>query len=148
MYSDNGLMHQPHPIIQRCSSPIAVIDLESNEGVMDVSKLPAWFLSVSLLLISVGFIVSLYALDEPRTFAGLEFGPKESSADVRTEFHFDVSVDGRELPSNGGNQKSAVCPENSYMIGARFQIDRGGPSGIVSNIFPVCRAIQVAVKKK
>lgn len=40
-----------------------------------------------------------------------------------------------------GNAVTAVCPEGSYMIGARFKSDPGGPHGIVSNLFPICREI-------
>jgi len=43
---------------------------------MDLSKLPRWILAIALLMVAIGFLVSLYLLDEPRTFAGLDFGPK------------------------------------------------------------------------
>ena len=49
--------------------------------------------------------------------------------------------DSQSLPNNGGNFKTATCPVGSYMIGARFQADKGGPHGIISNIFPICRTI-------
>lgn len=115
---------------------------------MELSKLPVWLLVLSLLLISVCFIVSLYALDEPRTFAGLEFGPKHPKGEAPQSVSWGVNVKGQELPSNGGNTKSSVCPEKSYMIGVRFQSDKGGPHGIVSNIFPVCRTLNVTAQKQ
>lgn len=115
---------------------------------MDFLKLPAWLLTLSLLLISVSFIVSLYALDEPRTFAGLEFGPKQTKSETPRKISLDVSLGGRELPSNGGNAKSSLCPDKSYMIGVRFQSDSGGPHGIVSSIYPVCRSLDVSVREK
>lgn len=53
-----------------------------------------------------------------------------------------ILMTGPELPSTGGNTKSGLCPKKSYMIGARFQSDPGGPHGIVSNIWPVCRQLR------
>ena len=110
---------------------------------MEKLQIPAWILAIALLLFSLGYFVSLFWLDEQRMFAGMEFGPKESK-----DHHIDnysVNVNGRELPSNGGNVKTDVCPEGSYMIGNRFQIDGGGPHGIVSSIYPVCRTINVSL---
>ena len=45
------------------------------------------------------------------------------------------------LPVDGGNAVTSLCPPGSYMIGARFQIDKGGPHGIISNILPVCKPV-------
>lgn len=110
---------------------------------MEISKLPTWLLAVSLFLISIGFVVSLFFLNEQRSFAGMEFGP------VRTDSLEDtvrlVVTSGIELPSTGGNGKTALCPENAYMIGARFQSDSGGTAGQISNIFPVCRTLELSI---
>lgn len=112
---------------------------------MEVSKLPAWLLALSLFVISIGFVVSLYALDEPRNFAGLTFGPLKSKGnDTSANLIFEIK--GSELPSNGGNAKSSLCPGNSYMIGARMQSDPGGPHGIVSTVIPVCRTLEISAK--
>lgn len=145
---------------------------------MDLSKVPGWLLAVGVFLIAIGFIVSLYALDEPRTFAGLSFGPIKSKNDediikqideinskisaeleaLKSQFQSEVkavqnkvsniklNIDGRELPSTGGNAKSSVCPDNSYMIGVRMQSDSGGPHGIVSTVIPVCRTLEISAK--
>ena len=145
---------------------------------MDLSKVPGWLLAVGVFLIAVGFIVSLYALDEPRTFAGLSFGPTKSKNDeeiirqineidtkisaelerLKSQFQSEVrsveskvgniklNIEGRELPSTGGNAKSSLCPDNSYMIGVRMQSDSGGPHGIVSTVIPVCRTLEITAK--
>ena len=41
----------------------------------------------------------------------------------------------------GGNSQSASCPDGTFMVAARYRTDAGGPAGIVSSIFPVCRTI-------
>jgi len=111
---------------------------------MDFSKLPAWLFALSLLLILIGFIISLYGLKEPRFFVGVKFGPIDS-ANLRSEGAA-LKVEGQELPSNGGNVKSSLCPENSYMVGVRYQSDQGGKRGMVSSIYPVCRSLEVSMK--
>jgi hypothetical protein len=111
---------------------------------MDISKIPSWLLAGSLALISIGFIVSLFLLEEPRIFAGLEFGPK--TANTTGSKNKSIVIGGNELPSDGGNRKSPTCPENTYMIGNRFQIDGGGSHGIVSNIFPICRSLNISIE--
>ncbi len=45
---------------------------------MGFSKIPSWLLAIALLLFSIGFLLSLFFLEEPRYFAGLPFGPKGS----------------------------------------------------------------------
>jgi len=166
---------------------------------MDFSKVPGWLLAAGIFLIAIGFILSLYAIDEPRTFAGLSFGPTKSKKDeeiikqikdqnlkINTELkalkdqfqkeitnvqdrvvnitnvqrkfqkeianlqnkvgNFRFRLAGRELPSTGGNSKSSLCPSTSYMIGVRMQSDSGGPHGIVSNVIPVCRTLEINSK--
>lgn len=41
----------------------------------------------------------------------------------------------------GGNGKTSTCPPGSYMVGARFQSDGGGPHGIISSFGPTCRTM-------
>lgn len=41
----------------------------------------------------------------------------------------------------GGNGKTPTCPPGSYMVGARFKIDSGGPHGIISDFGPTCRTM-------
>lgn len=42
-----------------------------------------------------------------------------------------------------GNGQSSLCPQGQYMVGARWQVDAGGPHGIMSWLGPVCRAFPV-----
>ncbi|WP_417307925.1 hypothetical protein [Devosia sp.] len=49
-------------------------------------------------------------------------------------------ADGQErIPSPQGNGKSATCPAGSYMTGMLWQVDSGGPHGIISWLGPVCK---------
>lgn len=48
---------------------------------------------------------------------------------------------GNDQESFGGNGKTATCPPGSYMVGARFQSDGGGPHGIISSFGPTCRTM-------
>lgn len=41
----------------------------------------------------------------------------------------------------GGNGVSGLCPPSTYMVGARWQVDGGGPHGIMSWIGPICRTM-------
>lgn len=41
----------------------------------------------------------------------------------------------------GGNGVSGICPAGTYMVGARWQSDSGGPHGIISWFGPVCRSM-------
>lgn len=41
----------------------------------------------------------------------------------------------------GGNGVSGICPAGTYMVGARWQSDGGGPHGIISWFGPVCRSM-------
>lgn len=41
----------------------------------------------------------------------------------------------------GGNGESGLCPEGTYMVGARWQTDGGGPHGIMSWFGPICRTM-------
>ena len=45
------------------------------------------------------------------------------------------------IPAPGGNGKSKTCPDGSFMVGALWQVDGGGPHGIMSWVSPVCRMI-------
>jgi hypothetical protein len=42
---------------------------------MMLEKIPAWILSIALAAISIGFLVSIFILDETKYFADLKFGP-------------------------------------------------------------------------
>jgi hypothetical protein len=44
-------------------------------------------------------------------------------------------------PHPGGNGQSGLCPKNTYMVGARWQVDGGGPHGIMSWFGPICRTM-------
>lgn len=41
----------------------------------------------------------------------------------------------------GGNTDSGECTPGSFMVGVRRQTDGGGPHGITSWLFPVCRTM-------
>ena len=110
---------------------------------MDLSKVPGWILALSVFLIAVGFVVSLFFLKEPRFFAGLNFGPPISSVELPVQ----MTIEGQELPSNGGNRKTSVCSSGSYMVGMRFQIDSGNSHGVVSNLYPVCGTAVISASK-
>jgi len=48
---------------------------------------------------------------------------------------------GNDQETFGGNAKTSTCPQGTYMVGARFQVDHGGPHGIVSSLGPTCRTM-------
>ena len=52
-----------------------------------------------------------------------------------------ITASHQPYPTSAGNVQTSLCPPGAYMVAARFQIDSGGPHGIVSNIFPICKAI-------
>jgi len=49
---------------------------------------------------------------------------------------------GEIIPQPVGNGRSATCPSGSYMVSILWQIDSGGPHGIVSNVQPVCKSLK------
>ncbi len=76
----------------------------------DLSKLPVWILALSLFLVSVGFLVSLYALKDSRKFAGLEFGPTNESSISNKKFEINFSQKTDEL-KNRLDQSSDLYSE-------------------------------------
>ena len=53
-----------------------------------------------------------------------------------------AAANGHEVvPEPVGNAKSNKCPAGSFAVGVLFQIDSGGPHGIISNVQPVCRTL-------
>lgn len=49
---------------------------------------------------------------------------------------------GSDVVTPGGNSGTARCPAGSFLAGINYQIDGGGPHGITSWIFPVCRPLK------
>ncbi len=49
---------------------------------------------------------------------------------------------GQTIVNNGGNGQSELCPEQYYMVGAKWQVDGGGPHGIMSWFGPICRLLR------
>lgn len=47
------------------------------------------------------------------------------------------------IPKPGGNGHSEKCPDGSVMVGVLWQVDSGGPRGIISWISPVCRTLGI-----
>ena len=43
---------------------------------MNQRRIPVWIMAVALLLFAIGFLLSLFTLDSPRSFWGRDFGPK------------------------------------------------------------------------
>jgi hypothetical protein len=48
------------------------------------------------------------------------------------------SGDATKFPGEA-NAETPLCPAGSYMVGIRYQIDKGGPHGITSHLFPIYR---------
>ena len=44
-----------------------------------------------------------------------------------------------DIPTAYGNGKSSLCANGHYMVGIMWQIDGGGPHGIISSTQPICR---------
>ena len=50
-----------------------------------------------------------------------------------------LSNDTYDTSVKDGNEQSPHCPPGTYMVGVRYQIDKGGPHGWTSHIYPIYR---------
>lgn len=50
-----------------------------------------------------------------------------------------IANDIRDPGATDGNADTTHCPANTYMVGIRYQIDKGGPHGITSHLYPIYR---------
>ena len=48
---------------------------------------------------------------------------------------------GKDSIPSGGNFTTKLCPQGSYMVGAKGQVDPGGRAGQVSSFSPICRTM-------
>jgi hypothetical protein len=73
--------------------------------------------------------------DEAIQLIGAQSDPL--AAKIKADLRMGIEI----IPAPGGNGKSRTCPEGSVMVGALWQVDGGGPHGILSWVSPICRTM-------
>lgn len=66
---------------------------------MDFSKVPAWILSVAICVFAVGFVLSVFFLEDERMFMGMSFGKPISISDDIQKRWVEVEKQGNTLHS-------------------------------------------------